>query len=183
MKRIVVLAALALLLALCASQAQADRLVLTTMHADNAFGAITRLREMGIPPFLLADGLLGILSVRLARKICPHCRREVLLPPEQAAALGMPADARAGEGAGCEECRQTGYRGRTGVYELLVPDGSLRRLIAEETPVPELAGPARDAGWRPMGANAAEKVRAGIIPAREAIRLFPELRKGGGHDA
>ncbi len=101
-------------------------LVLATLHTNDSAGAVTRLVDMGVEPFLLASSLLGVLAQRLVRRLCPDCRAP--LSPAQAAEL--PAAARSGwQAVGCPACKGTGYRGRTGIYELLVVDAEIRRLI------------------------------------------------------
>src|SRR5690606_21220182 len=94
-------------------------LVRSTLHTNTAVGAITRLRDMGVEPFLLASGLLGVLAQRLVRVLCPHCKapRE---PGAMETSLGLKGPLYSA--VGCAECNHTGYRGRTGIYELLVID-------------------------------------------------------------
>ena len=104
-------------------------LVFATLHTNDAVSAVTRLVDMGVEPFLLASSLIGVGAQRLVRKLCPHCRKPAAaLPAEFAAAV-----TRAGNGvwaaAGCMACDHSGYRGRTGIYELLPVDDELRRLI------------------------------------------------------
>jgi general secretion pathway protein E len=105
-------------------------LVLATLHTNDAVGAVTRLIDMGVEPFLLASSLLGVLAQRLVRKLCPDCRKPELPSAEEAAAMpprlrGRPIYT----AAGCARCKGTGYVGRSGIYELLVVDDEMRRLI------------------------------------------------------
>ncbi len=106
-------------------------LVLSTLHTNSAVGAITRLRDMGIEPFLLSSTLIGVLSQRLVRVLCEDCRKPITLSAEQAADLGLndgkPLDVY--ESTGCPACNHIGYVGRTGIYELVTVDDELRRLI------------------------------------------------------
>jgi general secretion pathway protein E len=105
-------------------------LVLATLHTNDAAGAVTRLIDMGVEPFLLASSLLGVLAQRLVRKVCPACRKLDLPTAAEAAAItprlrGRPIYI----AVGCAKCNGSGYSGRTGIYELLLVDDDMRRLI------------------------------------------------------
>ncbi len=106
-------------------------LVLSTLHTNTAIGAVTRLRDMGVEPFLLASSLIGILAQRLVRKLCPHCRQPHTASETECQWLGCEADnAPTIYSAGsCAECNQLGYMGRTGVYELITIDDRLQQMI------------------------------------------------------
>src|SRR5262249_60049355 len=105
-------------------------LVLATLHTNDAAGAVTRLIDMGIEPFLLASSLLGVLAQRLVRKLCPSCRKPDLPSPAETAAMPQRLRGRPVYTAvGCAQCKFTGYRGRTGIYELIIFDDQMRRLI------------------------------------------------------
>jgi general secretion pathway protein E len=108
-------------------------MVLSTLHTNTAIGAITRLRDMGVEPFLLASSLVGILAQRLVRKLCPHCREEMIANEKDCELLGMDEREehiiyRARQD-GCDHCLNMGYQGRTGIYEFIVIDEKLRSLI------------------------------------------------------
>jgi general secretion pathway protein E len=106
-------------------------LVLSTLHTNTAAGAVTRLRDMGIEPFLLASSLIGVIAQRLVRRLCPQCRRPYEATAAEAALLGADA----GQpptlyaAAGCTHCHGSGYRGRSGIYDLVVVDDAMRGLI------------------------------------------------------
>ncbi len=107
-------------------------LVLSTLHTNTAVGAVTRLRDMGVEPFLLSSSVIGILAQRLVRKLCPECRQAYQANEHDCSRMGIPAEQsptlyRAGEG--CAHCNQLGYRGRTGIYELIAVDDTLRGMI------------------------------------------------------
>jgi general secretion pathway protein E len=109
-------------------------LVLSTLHTNSAVGTLGRLRDMGVEPFLLASSLIGVLSQRLVRKLCLHCKEPVTLTEKELQISGValeafPAPWVVYRGRGCEECNFSGYRGRTGIHELMVVDESLRRAI------------------------------------------------------
>ena len=124
-------------------------LVLATLHTNDASSAVTRLADMGVEPYLLASSLLGVLAQRLVRTLCPACRATALPTAGEAALLadmGLPATTRLSTPVGCEQCNATGYRGRTGVYELLIVDDAIRRQIHDRAPEHALRATAR-AGW------------------------------------
>lgn len=104
-------------------------LVLSTLHTNSAIGAITRLDDMGIEPFLLSSSLVGVLAQRLVRLLCQHCKKAMLATPRECEIMGTPGEAIICHAVGCSLCRNTGYRGRSGVYELIAIDDTLRALI------------------------------------------------------
>lgn len=123
-------------------------LVLATLHTNDAASAVTRLTDMGIEPFLLSSCLLGVLAQRLVRKLCPHC-----------------------QGAGCIECGQSGYSGRTGVFELLVTDESIRSLIHEKAPEDTVRSQALAAGMVLMRDDGQRLVQEGVTSLQELVRV------------
>ncbi len=107
-------------------------LVMSTLHTNTAAGAITRLEDMGVEPFLLSSSLLAVLSQRLVRTLCPHCKQEHLPTAEEAKILGLGDNSEGAticSAAGCVQCNHTGYRGRTGIHELLVVDEHIREMV------------------------------------------------------
>ncbi|WP_407363415.1 type II secretion system ATPase GspE [Pseudomonas luteola] len=150
-------------------------LVLSTLHTNSAIGAVTRLVDMGIEPFLLSSSLLGALAQRLVRVLCPYCKEpyhpdksecEILgLKPEQAPTLYRPK--------GCLECKQLGYRGRTGIYELVIFDNHLRTLIHQEASEQEMLRHARSLGPS-IRADGRQKVIDGQTSLEEVIRVTRE---------
>jgi len=108
-------------------------LVLSTLHTNSAVGAITRLRDMGVEPFLLSSSLIGVLAQRLVRNLCPHCKRSYNATAAENTLLGIEPEAATILQApvGCEHCNQSGYRGRTGIFELVMVDSSLQTMIHE----------------------------------------------------
>lgn len=149
-------------------------LVFSTLHTNNAAGAVTRLIDMGVEPFLLASSLEGVLAQRLVRKICPSCRK--LYKPDAALlanlknSISIPADAPLYHGTGCDECNHTGMRGRIGIYELLRVTDSLRKLISERPTTDQIlaAAPADHVSMRHDGI---EKILAGITTPEEVLRV------------
>ena len=136
-------------------------LVLATLHTNDSPSAVTRLIDMGVEPFLLASSLLGVLAQRLVRKLCPQCRRPAPDGP------GYVAD-------GCADCNHTGYRGRTGVFELLEADDALRAAVHERAAEAELRRLAGAAGMRSMRDDGMRWVEAGQTSLAELLRVTRE---------
>lgn len=120
-------------------------LVLSTLHTNSAIGAITRLDDMGIEPFLLSSSLIGVIAQRLIRKLCPHCKKAVTATPSECVLLGVPETPAPTiyHAVGCHQCRSNGYSGRNGVYELVMIDDTLRGMIHDRKPEPQLKKYAR----------------------------------------
>ena len=158
-------------------------LVLTTLHTSDAVGAVARLRDLGVPSFLIAATLTGVLAQRLVRNVCPSCAEDVPLTADQVDELGVkhPED-HAGRllsrrGAGCPKCRYTGYFGRTGVFEVLAVNARLRHLIAENATPDVLQRTARQDGLRSLREHAVRKVAAGVTSFEEAIRATADVEE------
>ncbi len=152
-------------------------LVLATLHTNDAASAVTRLADMGVEPYLLASSLLGVLAQRLVRTLCPQCRR-VAAPTagERAllAGLGTGNIDALHSAAGCDACNATGYRGRTGIYELLVVDDAQRRLIHDRVPEHAVRETARAAGMVPMRRDGARWLASGRTSLAELVRVTRE---------
>lgn len=149
-------------------------LVLSTLHTNDAAGAITRLLDMGIEPFLVTSSVLGVVAQRLVRTICPHCKRpdntEVSIDRGllEAKTAAMPPLYR---GEGCRHCHQTGYRGRMAIHEVLVINSKLRELISRRAASSELAAAAKQAGMRTMWQDGLQKAMAGLTTLEEIRRV------------
>jgi general secretion pathway protein E len=135
-------------------------LVLATLHTNDAPSAVTRLTDMGVEPFLLSSSLLGVLAQRLVRKLCVHCKRQ------DEYKLWHPV--------GCPECSHTGYKGRTGVYELMVADEKINALIHNRAAESELTAAAERGGMTTMRADGERLVSAGITSLEEVLRVTRE---------
>jgi len=149
-------------------------LVLATLHTNDAASAVTRLADMGVEPYLLASSLLGVLAQRLVRTLCPVCRTSAAPSPAEsrlAHDLGLRADAPLATAAGCDACNHTGYRGRTGVYELLVVDETLRRLVHDGAGEMALRDAAVRAGMRTLRADGGRWVGDGSTSLAELLRV------------
>jgi type II secretory ATPase GspE/PulE/Tfp pilus assembly ATPase PilB-like protein len=148
-------------------------LVFSTLHTNDAPGAVTRLVDMGIEPFLVASSVEGVMAQRLVRRICPACAAERPLEASEVPE-GLRLDERrvVREGRGCRECRQSGYRGRLGVYELLSLDETVRDLILGRTATSRIAAAATTAGQLDLlRDDAFAKVAQGITTIAEAMRV------------
>ena len=163
--------------------AQTGHLVLSTLHTNDAVQTVSRLRTLGVEPGMIATCLLGALSQRLVRKVCPHCREEAPPSTEEARRLGLPPGESFARGRGCDACGGRGTKGRTGIYELFVPDAEAADRIADAAPVHELRRHALAGGMRTLLDDALVKARAGTIPLSEIFRAVPyrmlEAARGG----
>jgi general secretion pathway protein E len=147
-------------------------LVFSSLHTNTAIGALTRLRDIGIQPFLLASTVTGVLAQRLIRKLCPHCktpytpdaREQRMLKIEQS------ADHSIYRAIGCEHCAGTGYHGRTGVYELVTIDQTLQGMIHDEVSEQQLEYQARQQGPN-IRADALRLLQAGVTTTEEVLRV------------
>jgi len=151
-------------------------LVLTTLHTSDTVGAVARLRDLGVPSFLIGATLTGVVAQRLVRQVCPGCAEDVPLTADEVAGLGVkhPED-HAGKliarrGQGCAKCRYTGYYGRTGLFEILEVNSRLRHLVAEGATPEVLQRTARQDGLQSLRAHAVRKVASGATSYEEAMR-------------
>ncbi|MCU0626812.1 MAG: GspE/PulE family protein [Gemmatimonadaceae bacterium] len=158
--------------AIAMQAALTGHLVLSTLHTTDAVGAVTRLVDMGIEPYLVAATLQGVLAQRLVRVLCDDCAVPRAPTADEQRAWG--AAARPRRAAGCERCAGTGYRGRTGIYELFVPDEALRaRIVAGDAPS-ALRAQARAHGTSSLRDEGMRLVRDGITTAEELLRAVGE---------
>lgn len=144
-------------------------LVLSTLHTNDAPTAINRLVDMGVPNFLLASSLRGILAQRLVRKLCPNCKREHVIPDVTAKEIGVPLGTCAYEPVGCPSCRFTGYSGRTVISEMMLIDSTLRDIINNASSEHEIRAYARKNGMKTLRESARGKVLAGITSVEEML--------------
>jgi general secretion pathway protein E/type IV pilus assembly protein PilB len=146
--------------------AQTGHLVFSTLHTNDAAGAVARLIDLGVKPFLLAATLRAVVAQRLVRRVCRDCQHPYQPAPAELRGFVLPAEALSEadwrRGAGCPECHGSGYRGRMGVYELLVADEELRRLIYGNVTAAQLRAAARQAGMRTMREDGLRKTLAGL---------------------
>ena len=151
-------------------------LVLSTLHTNDAVGAISRMKDLGVPPFLLASSVLGVMAQRLLRRICIHCATEASLTPDEVAALQVPlpllaSGVRLQKGTGCVRCRGTGFLGRIGVFEMLHVNAEMRDQINAGGSLAELQQCARRAGMRVLREAAVRKLAQGMTSFEEVMRM------------
>lgn len=150
-------------------------LVLTSLHTNDAPGAITRLLDMEVEPFLVASSLIGIVAQRLVRRLCKHCARPVIYTPQSAEVVALNLDLTeplaAYEAVGCPRCHNTGYRGRVGIFELLLLSDEMRELIAQRASLARLRQVAVAAGMQQLRFDALDKVQQGITSVAEVLRV------------
>lgn len=150
-------------------------LVLSTLHTNTAIGAITRLEDMGVEPFLLSSSLMGVLAQRLVRVLCPHCKEPYTPDDTEKNLLGNFSDAATNlyRPTGCARCNQQGYDGRTGIYELVVINDALKNLIHNQASEAQLTELARQSSAS-MFTDGAQRVIEGITSLEEVLRVTQE---------
>ncbi|WP_440501016.1 GspE/PulE family protein, partial [Serratia nevei] len=155
-------------------------LVLSTLHTNTAIGAVTRLRDMGVEPFLLSSSLSGVLAQRLVRRLCPQCREPYALPDAQRRLLGLPPTqaVTCWRPLGCEACGGQGYHGRIGLHELLVLDEPMRMAIHRGDGELDIAKLAAER-YLPLRQDGIAKMRAGETSLEEVLRV---TREGDGDE-
>src|SRR5213594_3025594 len=150
-------------------------LVFSTLHTNDASGAVSRLLEMGVEDYLLASSLLGVLAQRLVRRVCMKCRRPAEMAVEAMRELSNgDAAVQVYEGAGCEECAHTGYRGRSGIFEFLLVNDAIRQLILKRSSADAIKDAAVGLGMRTLRDDGWAKVRGGSTTVAEVVRVTQE---------
>jgi general secretion pathway protein E len=154
-------------------------LVFSTLHTNDSCGAITRLLDMGIEPFLVSSSIVAVMAQRLVRRVCQACREPYAPGVEEIRQLGLSADRLEGRsvyraGGGCPECKLTGYRGRTGIHELLVIDDEVRNLVMRAADSATIRRAAAAKGMTSLREDGAEKMLAGTTTAQEVLRVTQE---------
>ncbi len=154
-------------------------LVLSTLHTNDAPSAITRLLDLGVPSYLIHSTVLGIMAQRLVRTLCPSCKTpEPITEDDWKSLVGtfnIPKPDHIYRPVGCLECRNTGFRGRSGIYEMLSMTPRLKKLITPDTNLAALTRQAYQEGMQPLIINGAEKVAAGLTTIEELLKVAPPL--------
>ncbi|SEA62916.1 type II secretion system protein E (GspE) [Desulfuromusa kysingii] len=152
-------------------------MVFSTLHTNDAAGALTRLVEMGVEPFLAASSIVGVMAQRLVRRICPHCREEIVPPAELLDELrdeGLPNNPVFFSGRGCERCMQIGYWGRTGIYELMEMDDDVRDLLLKNKDAASIRKMAKQKGMQTLRSAGLAKALQGETTLEEVLRVTQE---------
>lgn len=148
-------------------------LVFSTLHTNDAPGALTRLTDMGVEPFLISSSVTGVVAQRLVRTICPFCKQETKPSPDLLKQIELPPKAEATffKGKGCPKCKRTGYKGRIGIFELLLISDRIRELIMSKTSSSVIKEAAREMGLKTLQEDGLEKALKGITTIEEVLRV------------
>ncbi|KRA31868.1 MULTISPECIES: GspE/PulE family protein [Rhodanobacter] len=154
-------------------------LVLSTLHTNDAPSAITRLLDLGVPHYLLQSTLTGVVAQRLVRTLCVHCKEATSQDPHTWAVLthgwSMPVPEQVFRPVGCLECRNTGFMGRTGIYEMMMLSPHLRALVSAQLDLGKFGQAALDEGMRPLRISAADQVAKGLTTVQEILTVLPPI--------
>jgi type IV pilus assembly protein PilB len=156
------------------SAAITGHLVLSTLHTNDALSSIIRLEDMGVPPYLVGNSVVGLVAQRLVRKICPHCMEDYEASDIDLITLRETRDRvkQLRRGTGCHVCNQTGYKGRTAVHEIVLVDKKMQRMIAESAPLSAIYEYARkEAGMATLRERAHDLVVSGITTMEEYLKI------------
>ncbi|HPG70587.1 MAG TPA: ATPase, T2SS/T4P/T4SS family, partial [Syntrophales bacterium] len=156
-------------------------LVFSTLHTNDAASAITRLIDMGIEPFLVASSVIAIVAQRLVRVLCPRCKEAYTPDAESLVDAGIPSRAVDGKPIyrrkGCNACMNTGYRGRTGIFEIMIMDEGVKRLILKTSDANQINDEAVRNGMATLVQDGARKVLEGITTIEEVLRVTRVLNR------
>lgn len=156
-------------------------LVLSTLHTNDAPSSVSRLIELGVPAYLIKATVLGVMAQRLVRTLCPHCKAPAEVDAEAWVELTKPWNAplptQAHRPVGCPECRDTGYRGRAGVYELMLLEDGLKPLVQADIDLNALRRQAYKMGMHSLRLSGAQKVAAGLTTIEEVLRVTPSSQQ------
>jgi general secretion pathway protein E len=158
--------------------AQTGHLVISTLHTNDAVSAITRLLDIGVPRYMISASVIGVVAQRLVRTLCPHCKQPVATDAELWSAMSRPWKGNMPEKVmgpvGCPECRNTGYIGRSGIYEMLLMSGAIKRLVhSTEGDIAAIRLQAQKEGMRPLRITGIQKVANGLTSLAEVTRVAP----------
>lgn len=158
-------------------------LVLSTLHTNDAPSAITRLMELGVPYYLIRSTVIGVVAQRLVRSFCPHCTASTTMEESKWKELMSPwktaAPEQINKAVGCEQCRDTGFLGRAGIYEILEMTPSLQQHVMPDAPIEELRTQAYKEGMRPLRVSGLTKVAQGRTSVEEILKVTPVPMLGG----
>ena len=160
-------------------------LVLSTLHTNDAPSAVTRLLDLGVPHYLIQSTLTGVVAQRLVRTLCPHCKQATEQEPHEWTALthgwSVPLPETVFKPVGCLECRNTGFMGRTGIYEMMILSPRLRGLLSSQLDLGRFGTAALAEGMRPLRISAAAQVARGLTTVKEVLTVLPPIELPEGH--
>jgi type II secretory ATPase GspE/PulE/Tfp pilus assembly ATPase PilB-like protein len=156
--------------------AMTGHLVFSTLHTNDASGAIARLIDMNVEPFLVSSSVIGVLAQRLVRVICPKCKEKIRPTNAELKSLGIKDSDNIAfyRGKGCPSCKDTGYSGRTGIYELLLVNDDVKKLITQKASADEIKKKAAEAGMKTLYDDGMQKALSGITSIEEVLRVSHE---------
>lgn len=152
-------------------------LVFSTLHTNDAPGAITRMIDMGVEPFLVSSSVIGVLAQRLVRVICKECKEKYTPTKEELKDIGLAQAERIDfyRGKGCASCMSTGYKGRIGIYELMIPDEKIRNAVISKSTTDDIRKLAKAAGMITLKEDGIQKIKAGLTTVEEVLRVTEDV--------
>ncbi len=154
-------------------------LVLSTLHTNDTLSALIRLQDIGVPPYLIHSSIIGIMAQRLVRTLCPHCKQETSIDEDIWIDMVKPWKSdppkKIYEPVGCLECRNTGYLGRIGLFEMLPLTQEFKHMLSQDADMDQLRRQAMKEGYKPLRLNGAQKIAKGITTVEEVLRVSPAL--------
>ncbi|MEZ5540197.1 MAG: GspE/PulE family protein [Pseudomonadales bacterium] len=164
--------------------AMTGHLVLSTLHTNDAPSSVSRLLDLGVPSYLLRSVMLGVMAQRLVRRLCVHCKEETEVSEEAWKSLTAPwkvsVPARCFKPVGCLECRNTGYKGREGIYEIMLFTDEIKMMIGDKVDINQIRQQAMREGMRTLRLSGAQKVASGLTTVEEVMRVAPALDRFNG---
>jgi len=146
-------------------------LVLSTLHTNDAPSALARLVDMGVEPFLISSSVIGVLAQRLVRSICDKCKEKYTPSDDVLRDLGIAEKVEFYRGKGCNKCKKTGFIGRRGIFELLIIDEEIKKMINSHAPADEIGKKAIESGMQSLRHDGLEKVKQGLTTPEEVLRV------------
>jgi len=150
-------------------------LVFSTLHTNDAAGALTRLLDMGIEPFLISSSVIGILAQRLVRVICPKCKEKYTPSEQELKSLKISQKISFYHGKGCMKCKDTGFSGRIGIFELLLINDEIKNMVVAKASANEIRKKAVSLGMRILFDDGLEKIKNGVTTPEEVLRVTEEI--------
>jgi len=152
-------------------------LVFSTLHTNDAPAAVTRMVDMGVEPYLVSSSVIGVLAQRLVRTVCPACKEAYTPTPEELEDIGLKGAGKLKfyKGKGCPKCMNTGYKGRIGIFELMILDEEIRNLTVAKHPAEEIRKKAISSGMVTLKDDGIKKIKSGLTTVEEVLRVTEEI--------